>query len=277
MAFSENYWNNCDVLRELSQNIDQIMKLQKSKKEDLDLVRRVDDARQRSALSYAELGTKSGYSERTVRNFLAGKQTRPKTRRDICEAVGIDASGKNRVISAADEAHGQYTRDQVKDYFGLFFAYRRSFDVRENLIRSIFEFRWADELSCLTFHEHHTYYSKRLGKQVIYDQSGQVFISNSIGLVHLVTQRTGAIRLITLTRLHHDDHMMSGAVLTQMEKAGNFFQPSSSPIYLRKTDSNDLTELKRLVGPVEPGDPDYIAADDHLSRIQRDVVHFSLG
>ena len=149
--------------------------------------------------------------------------------------------------------------------------------MHQNLVRSIFEFQWADQLNCLTFHEHHTYYSKRLGKQVNYDQSGQIFISNSIGLVHLVTQTAGAIRLITLTRLHHDDHIMSGAVLTQMEKAGNFFQPSCSPIYLRKIESNDLAELKRNVGPVEPRDPDYSGANDHLLRIQREVVNFSLG
>lgn len=233
--------------------------------------------RPQRALSYAELGNKAGYSERTIRNFISGRPTRAKTTRDICEAVGIDFLEGKKLISATDEAHGQYTRDQVKDYAGLFFAYRRSFDVHSFLIRSIFEFLWAENLNCLTFQEHHTYYSKRLGKQVIYDQNGEVFISNSIGLVHLITRTSGAIRLITLTRLHHDDHVMSGAVLTQMEKPGSFFQPSSSPIYLRKAETTDLNELKRTIGPVEPGGADYTAVNERLLRIQKDVVNFSLG
>lgn len=253
------------------------MKLRRVKGRDRDLARRVDEARQQNALSYSELADKAGYNERTIRNFISGQPTRAKTRRDICQAVGVDFLEGKKLISAADEAHGQYTRDQVKDYAGLFFAYRRSFDVQNFLIRSIFEFLWADDLNCLTFQEHHTYYSKRLGKQVIYDQSGEVFISNSIGLVHLITRTSGAIRLITLTRLHHDDHVMSGAVLTQMEKPGSFFQPSSSPIYLRKAESADLSELKRTIGPVELGDADYTAVNDRLLRIQRDVVNFSLG
>ena len=62
-----------------------------------------------------------------------------------------------------------------------------------------------------------------------------------------------------------------------MEKPGSFFQPSSSPIYLRKAESADLSELKRTIGPVEPGDADYTAVNDRLLRIQRDVVNFSLG
>jgi ribosome-binding protein aMBF1 (putative translation factor) len=136
VAFWENCWNNPFRFFQRDRNAIAIMKARKAQKQDRDLTRRVHETRRQRALSYDDLGKKAGYSERTVRNFISGKATRPKTRRDICEALGLEVGKK--FIAAADEAHGQYTRDQVRDYVGLFFAFRRSFDVQQNLVRSIF-------------------------------------------------------------------------------------------------------------------------------------------
>lgn len=247
----------------------------KSKKR-VGLAARAEAARKRLAMSLEELASKTGYSEKTIRNFEKGKATRPKTARDICQALGLGGrSRKGKVVKATDVDHGEYTYDQFKSYLGYFYAYRRSFDIAENLIRTIFEFIWDDANKCLRFHQHHTYYSKRLGRLVKYDQSGEVFMSNSIGLVHLLTKEQGAVRLVTLTKLHHDEHTMAGVVLTQMEQPGNRFQPSASAVYLRKAEG-DLAELKRHVGPLEPRDPDHATATDQLRRIQADVANFAL-
>jgi DNA-binding XRE family transcriptional regulator len=242
------------------------------------LGRRVDASRIEFGYSYADLAKRAGYSERTVRDFIKGKKTRVKTKIDICTAAKVDverrSSKTRRRVSASDQVHGAYTFEQVQDYIGLFLAYRRSYDVRESLIRSLFEFTWSDDRNCLLFEQMQNYHSARLGRQMNHDQKGDVFISNSIGLVHLLTAQAGAIRLITLTKLHHDELTMSGVVLTQAERPG-YFQPSVSAVHFRKVASNDKAGVIQKVGPIDATDEEFGPIDACLRRVESDVANFT--
>jgi transcriptional regulator with XRE-family HTH domain len=242
------------------------------------LGRRIDVERKKLGYSLQQLATRAGYNERTIRNFIKGKATRFSTKNDICSAVGIDIQKEtaSKRIQAADAEHGSYNRDHFREYIGCFFAYRRSFQVEGNLIRSLYEFFWSNEPCCLRFREAHRYYSPRLKRLVNYDQEGDVFVSNSIGLVHLLTKYEGALRLITLTKLHHDEMTMSGIVVTQTERP-NHFEPAASAIYLRKVKSGSPDELIKQVGPMEPGDPDFKAVESILEHVEKAVACMAVG
>ena len=227
-----------------------------------------------------QLAKHAGYNERTIRNFINGKSTRPSTTNDICKAVGIDiqkerASKKSKQIQVADDDHGAYTRDLFREYIGCFFAYRRSFQTEGNLIRSLYEFFWSDEHSCLRFKERHRYYSPRLKRMVNYDQEGDVYVSNSIGLVHLLTKFEGALRLITLTKLHREEMTMSGVVVTQSERPSHY-QPAASPIYLRKMPGTP-DELAARIGIFEIGDADFKTVNSILDEVEKSVTCIALG
>ena len=244
------------------------------------LGRRVDAERKIRGYSLEQLATRAGYNERTIRNFINGKSTRPRTKIEICSAVGIDiqkeqGSKRAKRIQAADADHGTYNRDHFREYIGCFFGYRRSFQTEGNL-RSFYEFFWSDEHSCLRFKEAHRYYSPRLKRLVNYDQEGDVFVSNSIGLVHLLTKFEGALRLITLTKLHHDEMTMCGIVLTQAERP-NHFEPAASPIFLEKAKAGTAVDLVKQVGILEPRDPDFQAANAILDQVEKDVTCIALG
>lgn len=160
-------------------------------------------------------------NERTIRNFLNGASVKDDTIRKICGAAGIDfdqeVDQRGGTAKSSNLDHGSYSQELVQDYIGAFYAYRRSFSSPGNLLRSLYQFDWDKNHRCLRFREFQSYQSARLQRRVKYDQEGDVFISNTIGLVHLLTVERGALRLVTLTRLHHDENIMRGLVLTQAE------------------------------------------------------------
>jgi hypothetical protein len=242
-----------------------------------DFISLVENGCREKNLSPKALAQDAACNERTVRNFLNGKSVKDETLRRIVSAVGIDFDSvlARKEPSSTSARHGLYSVDLVQGYVGCFYAYRFSFSVADRIIRSLFELRWDSERSCLIFREYHTYNSDHLGRLVSYDQSGEVFMSNSIGLVHLLTVDAGAVRLITLTRLHPQDEFMCGAVLTQSEWPGRY-QPSTSPIYFQKILNGDHPqELIHAVGPARPSDPDYSGARRGLLQAQANVVRFA--
>lgn len=250
-------------------------KLQRSK-----LTRRVESERDRLGYSLEQMAKRAGYNERTIRNFLNGKSTRRRTKIDICTAVGIDiqqeqTSKRAKQVQAADDEHGAYNRDQFREYVGCFFAYRRSFETDGNIIRSLYEFFWSDKDGCLRFKETLQYHSLRLNRIVKYDQEGDVFVSNSIGLVHLLTKVGGALRLVTLTKLHHDEMTMSGIILTQAERP-NHFEPAASAIYLRKEKGGMPDDLAKQVGPIECSDAVFQTANSILDQVEKTIACFAL-
>lgn len=215
-------------------------------------------------------------TERTVRNFLNGRQVRDETVRGICAAASIDVEVSDRsiVTESSDRRHGSYSKELVQGYIGYFYAYRCSFSLPKVFIRSLYAFEWSQTRSCLRFKECQSYLSSHLQRRVSYDQEGDVFISSSIGLVHLLTEISGAVRLITLTRLHPGENVMRGSVLTQAEWP-HHYQPAVSPIYFRKIlEGSDVAVLGRIVGTIEVNDPDYPEVKRNLEYTERNVANF---
>jgi hypothetical protein len=245
------------------------------------LVKKVEQACRSKHLAPKALAQDANCNVRTIRNFLNGKSLREDTLQRIARAAGVDfevALAVERgvqITKSTSAEYGMYSKDLVQSYIGYFFAYRRSFSIPENIIRSLFKFEWDDKRPCLSFKEFQTYHSPFLARRVSYDQKGDVYISNTIGLVHLLTVQLGAVRLITLTQLHHDENFMRGVVLTQAEWPDHF-QPSISPIYFRKVlHEQDLDRLVEKVGPIEPGDSDYTDVSRILVQTEVSVAKFA--
>ena len=242
---------------------------------------RVEEFCRQKMISTKALAHEAKYDVRTIRNFLNGKVVKEETVHKICAAAGVDfdseVENQGKAGKSAGPAHGLYSEEFVQNYIGFFYAYRRSFSVPKNIVRSLFKFEWNKSRQCLTFKEFQTYHSSHLDRRVSYDQEGDVFLSNTVGLVHLVTIQLGAVRLITLTRLHHDENYMRGAVLTQAEWPDHF-QPSVSPLFLRKVvEKKDLALLLERVGPIEPADADYKEVSRVLEQTEDGVIKFVSG
>jgi transcriptional regulator with XRE-family HTH domain len=241
------------------------------------LGRRIEQARNKARLTLAQLAERAGYDERTVRNVIKGQKTRIATVEDICDVLQIRSVADDKAKSSpiADEMHGGYTLKHFDDYIGRFHAYRRSFTFPKNLVRSLYEITWSDEQSCLVFTETQRYRSSEMQRTQDYSQQGEIFISNTIGLLHLLTREEGALRLITLTKLRLDDQALQGIVLTQAQ-GPFYYQPSVSPIFLRKLADADH-QGEQPIGPIRPGDADYDEIDRALADIEKNIGIFALG
>jgi transcriptional regulator with XRE-family HTH domain len=242
-----------------------------------ELGRRIDGARRKIGFTLVQLAARAGYDERTIRNVIKGRPTRPATVRDICKVIGIGVdSPETKPVDIADQEHGGYTLNHFENYIGLFYAYRRSFSFPRNIIRSLYAFSWNGERGCLVFRETQHYDSPNLKQTIDFSQEGEVFISNMTGLIHLLTKAEGALRLVTLTKLRAADRVIRGVVLTQAQ--GEFYyQPSVSPIFFQAADKQaSLDELAQRAGPIQPGDPDYARIDAALTDIERRVAIFAL-
>ena len=123
-------------------------------------------------------------------------------------------------MEVADAEYGEYPRGPYRRYEGGYFAYRRSFNSLARLMRTCVEMEWAEDEG-LIFHEHSQFQVGR--RQVDNSQSGRIHISQTTGLMHLVTCVEGSVRLITLTKMMGGVEVMRGAVLTQMESASTLW------------------------------------------------------
>jgi len=151
---------------------------------------------------------------------------------------------------------GGYTRDQVEHYMGRYHSIRRSVTHPENFLGSLVDIFWDDELRGARFTESNKFVASD-GRKMDFSQSGTVHISAQIGLVHLLTARFGALRLITLTRLQLADPVMYGAILTQVPEAGSYL-PAKSTIHFRKLDEEGEERAKGLLGPIDVHNPLYL-------------------
>lgn len=98
-----------------------------------------------------------------------------------------------------------------------------------------------------------------------------MFVSNSLGLVYFLTKYEGALRLLVLTKLHHDEMTMSGAVVTATERP-NHFEPAASPIFLKKTGSDTSHDLANLIGLIKPTDDDYQDMKKILGQVETNMA-----
>ena len=162
--------------------------------------RRIDKARLMKGWTRTQLADAAGYSEKTVFNLLAGKAVHNLTVVNVCQSLGIEPEleDESQFVEVADAAYGEYPRGPHRKFEGGYFAYRRSFSSPARLMRTCIEIEWAEDEG-LIFREHSQFQSGR--RQVDNSQSGRVHISQTTGLVHLVTSVEGSVRLITLTKM----------------------------------------------------------------------------
>jgi hypothetical protein len=169
-----------------------------------------------------------------------------------------------------------YSLHLYKSLLGFFHVYRRSFSYKDTLIRSVYEIAWNAQRSCLTFEEKQDFHSPQLQKGFDYSQSGDIFISNTIGLVHLLTKFSGALRLITLKQLDPERVTLGGIVLTQAQAP--YYRPSASAIYFRKIAASDATNTyQKAAKVIDASDPEYEDANVSLIEVERVVDSFAFS
>ena len=245
--------------------------------ERVELADRIDRLRRQQRMTIADVALKAGYDERTVRNVLAAKPTKPRTLQHICEAVGLKDPGASvDVAEFADASHGAYCSKTTALYAGTYEAYRWSYDRSKSIVRSVFQLSWSSKSKAMTFTEHQRYVDAT-GRKVDFSQSGDLYTSDSTGLVHLLTIADGMLRLITLTKLQMPDLVMKGVVLTQA-RMSFYRQPAISPLLLHKL-AEPLAEadLPMLMGEVAPGEGGYAALAAQLREVEQDVVLSTLA
>lgn len=221
-----------------------------------------------------KLADQAGYSDKVIRNVEHGVRTKLQTIRDVCKALGLPEDAyeiSENVI--ADTKYGAYNLSHYADYVGIYFGFRRGLTVQSNFLRTVYEILWSDKKRCLEFIEDHKYKSSD-GRTRDFSQRGDIYISNEIGLLHLITSDRGAVRLITLSKMRRDDNILEGVVLTQLRIA-HHYSPAVSPIYLQKAeDVSNRSEATPLIGPIAPTDPLYPIVAAYIEEVEREVAYF---
>jgi hypothetical protein len=141
------------------------------------------------------------------------------------------------------------------------------------LMRTVVELEWAEDEG-LIFHEHTRF--QAAGKQVDNSQSGHVYISQTTGLMHLVTSVEGAVRLVTLTKMIGGEEVMRGAVLTQIDRDAHYL-PSFSPIVLTKLRNYEPEKHRAMAGPVDERAEEYSVISAELEHTERRVIENAAG
>ncbi|MGH6925132.1 MAG: hypothetical protein ACRED5_15470, partial [Propylenella sp.] len=134
----------------------------------------------------------------------------------------------------AGEIFGGYTINQVRGYIGYFKVFRRSFTLPDRMGASVYEVYWPEGGGCLQFREVR-------GKEDFH-HDGNVYISSTTGIVHLLTIYRGELRLFTLMTRPYPALVMRGVLLTQADAVPSYL-PAASPVLFRKADKRDTLEI----------------------------------
>lgn len=237
--------------------------------------KRIEKARLAKGWTRNQLADHAGYTEKTIFNLLAGKPVKNLTVMHVCQALGLEPEleDESHYVEVADAAYGEYPRGPYRKYEGGYFAYRRSFSSPVRLMRTVIELEWSEDEG-LVFREHSQFFVDR--KRVDNSQSGHVYISQTTGLIHLLTTVEGAVRLITLTKMIGGDEVMRGVVLTQIDRDAHYV-PSVSPIMLTKVPDYEPGKHRAMAGPIEERADEYAFVCSELDHAERSVVQIAIG
>lgn len=247
-------------------------------------VRRVRVEMAKQGMTREALADLADVKERTLGNLLAGHAVRDVTIAKVAkalaiavdEALGNTGGGNGRAATTAEsarasEAYGGYMLSAWEAYLGTYVGYRRVFEGRTELYRSVFEIDWDEALSRLRFLELQRFRGVN-DRSVASSHAGGVYISPHTGLIQLLTTFQGALRLVTLSKFRFGDNRLRGLILTQSDR-DMFFQPAVSAIFLEKLEGKSrLSVLEKLVGAIGPADPSFSDATAELERIEQTSV-----
>jgi hypothetical protein len=138
-------------------------------------------------------------------------------------------------------------------------------------MRTCVEMEWAEDEG-LIFREHSQFQAGR--RHVDNSQSGRVYVSQTTGLMHLVTSVEGSVRLVTLTKMIGGNEVMRGAVLTQIDRDAHYL-PAFSPIVLTKLRNYDPEKHRAMVGPIDGSAEEYEFVCDELAESERRVIEIA--
>ena len=220
----------------------------------------------RRRISRQQLADLAKLSISTLEKALGGRRpfTLATTVR-LEEALGV--SLRNSANKSADETApapngeiapdslGAYTRRAVSWIEGTYVTVRPSFSERDSIYAYRTQIGWDAVASCLMFHE-----AERL--DATFTQYGEVAVPNQSGHIHLVTNRDGQHRLITVSRPMITGEMY-GIIATLLSGRGSLLTPVAAPIAFLPIAKVAAPIFGRLV----PGDAGYEAYRGELRRI----------
>jgi transcriptional regulator with XRE-family HTH domain len=155
----------------------------------------------------------------------------------------------------APDSLGAYTRRAVSWIEGTYVTVRPSFSEKDSIYAYRTEITWDPAASCLMFHE-----SER--QDAAFTQFGEVAVPNQSGHIHLVTNRDGQHRLITVSRPMITGEMY-GIITTLLSGRGSLLTPVAAPITLLPIRRVAEPRFGRLV----PGEDGYEAYRGALRRV----------
>jgi hypothetical protein len=242
------------------------------------LAKRIVHARDSLGLTNGQLASKAGCGERSVRKLVKGESTGGKVRAEVCVALEIPIDHE-REDGVSDGDHGGYTLENFSEFVGHYFVYRRSQRFPKNILRSVFDISWDNKRQCLIFEEHQRYHSAETHSDIDNSQNGDIFHSNTIGLLHFVSQCKGAVRLITVSKFrlnNPSDLTMHGIVLTQA-KMPFHYQPFAAAIIFQKTSKLAGSSLTHGAKLFRPSDLEHSQINLDLIEVERHMATFALG
>jgi transcriptional regulator with XRE-family HTH domain len=155
----------------------------------------------------------------------------------------------------APDSLGAYSRRAVSWIEGTYVTVRPSFGEKDSIYAYRTQIAWDAAASCLMFHE-----AERL--DAVFTQFGEVAVPNQSGHIHLVTNRDGQHRLITVSRPMITGEMY-GIIATLLSGRGSLLTPVAAPIAFLPIGKVAAPCFGRLV----PGDAGYEAYCGALRRI----------
>lgn len=214
------------------------------------------------------LAAQARCDEKTLRNVFSGATVRDQTIINLFQVLGLEPEMEPPLAKseASEDLFGGYARTVNRAYEGIYLLYRRTFSESGGIYRSLISIEWSDFEKRFVFFENFKDSAALTGLRT---HNGSVFISAHTNLVHLMTAVDGSVRLMTLTRLNILDGTMRGCILTQRENP-MFFQPTISPVYMRKIDSNGV-ELKNNFVLARDSN-EFLQIKNELSFIEKNIV-----
>ena len=155
----------------------------------------------------------------------------------------------------APDSLGAYSRRAVSWIEGIYLTVRPSFSEKDSIYAYRTQIAWDAAASCLMFHE-----TERL--DATFTQFGEVAVPNQSGHIHLVTNRDGQHRIITVSRPMITGEMY-GIIATLLAGRGSLLTPVAAPIALLPIGRVAEPRFGRLV----PGDAGYEAYRGALRRV----------
>lgn len=218
-------------------------------------------------LTQAQLADAADCHEKTVQNLLGGRSVRDQTLFDVCTYLGLDyedvrdnwhgsvaQAGASQPLGLSSKERqptggmvapvymGAYTRAAVDHYLGHYLTLRADFTQPGTIVAYRTEITWDDEWPSLLFQE-------RDRPDAPYSHRGRVYVPASSSFIHLVSLTKGAMRMIVVSQLDHDDVMRG--LITTLNKQRATYVPVATPIVYAKR----LETAGMVLGTIRPDHP----------------------